>query len=329
MTSFMLNLSLHDPLGVDVQIDSNLDVNVDPDLLIFGNDSSIPLTSTSSTKITKKKPRQILRRNSLLPSPLYEPFATFSSSPITLIAKPSKKTARTRTTISCIFEGTSICLYNRINSQTARTKYMAIDQSFLEGGEGEERLCARSNEWSAFTITILKRSDDFSAGGSWNKKAKEKAKDDDPRTVTYGSDVILTDLITGVSSDRMIVRKVEKNKVLLDAVGPVSQLQKVAFCRIVKSSRGGGLQVQEDGEKTIYLSTETDGGLDLNGDDFVQEDGAKFVPPPSKRKKKDREEDVNDIVEERLVLSYLPATVSGVEEDELEDHSTWTVIGIG
>ncbi|KAF9943774.1 hypothetical protein BGZ70_005461, partial [Mortierella alpina] len=59
---------------------------------------------------------------------------------------PSKKTAKARNVSSCILAGSLVSLFNRINSQTVRTKYMSV----MNGS-----LCAKSSTWSAFTISIV------------------------------------------------------------------------------------------------------------------------------------------------------------------------------
>src|SRR5690606_32021249 len=48
-------------------------------------------------------------------------WATVDSAPVTIISKPSKKTAKTRNISSCILAGGPVSLFNRINSQTVRT----------------------------------------------------------------------------------------------------------------------------------------------------------------------------------------------------------------
>lgn len=74
-------------------------------------------------------------------------WATFDSAPVTIISKPSKKTAKTRNISSCILAGGPVSLFNRINSQTVRTKYMAIDHT---------QLCASNTTWSAFTVNVVR-----------------------------------------------------------------------------------------------------------------------------------------------------------------------------
>ncbi|KAA1468728.1 hypothetical protein DENSPDRAFT_834136, partial [Dentipellis sp. KUC8613] len=142
-------------------------------------------------------------------SPPGRTWATFDSAPITIISKPSKKTAKTRNTASCILGGNPISLFNRINSQTVRTKYMTIDQN---------QLCASNVSWSAFSVNLVIKPGDVHSH---------------PQSpVTYGCEVILTDAQTGISTAPLIIRKVDKGKIVPDDGGPVSQMQKIALQRI-------------------------------------------------------------------------------------------------
>ena len=81
-------------------------------------------------------------------------WATFDSAPVTIISKPSKKTAKTRNISSCILAGGPVSLFNRINSQTVRTKYMTIDHA---------QLCASNVAWSAFNVNVVRRPGGLSA----------------------------------------------------------------------------------------------------------------------------------------------------------------------
>ena len=74
-------------------------------------------------------------------------WAQFESAPVTIISKPSKKTAKTRNIASCILAGGPVSLFNRINSQTVRTKYMTVD-----GGQ----LCASNVSWAAFNVSVVR-----------------------------------------------------------------------------------------------------------------------------------------------------------------------------
>lgn len=75
-------------------------------------------------------------------------WASFDSAPVTIISKPSKKTAKTRNISSCILAGGPVSLFNRINSQTVRTKYMTIDHA---------QLCASNVAWSAFNVNVVRK----------------------------------------------------------------------------------------------------------------------------------------------------------------------------
>ncbi|MBW0500579.1 hypothetical protein O181_040294 [Austropuccinia psidii MF-1] len=159
---------------------------------------------------------------------LLPPFAKFRSTDCSIISKPSKKTAKARNTHSCIFNGSTICLFNRINSQTVRTKYLCVHDG---------QLAARAAQWSAFIIRVVRRAEEAGEDGTPPIMARTLLSSSIPgadRTVTYGSVVELIDFVTGVSSGPLIVRKVEKNIVQRDAVGPVSQMQKLAFSQVHK-----------------------------------------------------------------------------------------------
>ncbi|KAJ1983259.1 hypothetical protein H4R34_001381 [Dimargaris verticillata] len=147
------------------------------------------------------------------------PYATFESAPISIISKPSKKTAKARNISSCILSGSSIALFNRINSQTVRTKFLCVEQGVL---------CARNSTWTSFTISLV------------NPPATHQPGPHRPDAagvpITYGSEVFLTDPVTGVQSEPMIIRKVEKGRLAASALGPVSQMQKIAFQKLTTSS---------------------------------------------------------------------------------------------
>ncbi|KAF5356119.1 hypothetical protein D9756_004055 [Leucocoprinus leucothites] len=139
-------------------------------------------------------------------------WATFDSAPVTIISKPSKKTAKTRNISSCILAGGPVSLFNRINSQTVRTKYMTIDHA---------QLCASNVAWSAFNVNVVRR-----PGGDTQTVAGG------PQPVTYGCEIVLSDTHSGISTSPLIIRKVDKGRVSNDDGGPVSQMQKIALQRV-------------------------------------------------------------------------------------------------
>ncbi|TFK57048.1 hypothetical protein OE88DRAFT_1730471 [Heliocybe sulcata] len=137
-------------------------------------------------------------------------WASFDSAPVTIISKPSKKTAKTRNISSCILAGGPVSLFNRINSQTVRTKYMTIDHGSL---------CASNISWSAFNVNVVRRPPDAPAIGG-------------PQPVTYGSEIILSDTQSGIATSPLLIRKVDKGRIIADDGGPVSQMQKIALQRV-------------------------------------------------------------------------------------------------
>ncbi|KAF8634475.1 hypothetical protein AX15_000915 [Amanita polypyramis BW_CC] len=137
-------------------------------------------------------------------------WASFDSAPVTIISKPSKKTAKTRNISSCILAGGPVSLFNRINSQTVRTKYMAIDHA---------QLCASNVAWSAFNVNVIRRPTDTPPIAG-------------PQPVTYGCEIVLSDTLSGISTGPLVIRKVDKGRVSADDGGPVSQMQKIALQRV-------------------------------------------------------------------------------------------------
>lgn len=137
-------------------------------------------------------------------------WAAFDSAPVTIISKPSKKTAKTRNISSCILAGGPVSLFNRINSQTVRTKYMTIDHA---------QLCASNVAWSAFNVNVVSRPSEAPPVGG-------------PQPVTYGCEIVLSDTHSGISTSPLIIRKVDKGRVSAEDGGPVSQMQKIALQRV-------------------------------------------------------------------------------------------------
>ncbi|KAF9819934.1 hypothetical protein IEO21_01795 [Rhodonia placenta] len=140
-------------------------------------------------------------------------WASFDSAPVTIISKPSKKTAKTRSVSSCILAGGPVSLFNRINSQTVRTKYMTVDSG---------QLCASNVAWSAFNVNVVSRP----------PNASNDPAGPGPQTVLYGSKVILSDTVTGTPTPPLFIRKVDKGRIATDDGGPVSQMQKIALQRV-------------------------------------------------------------------------------------------------
>ncbi|KAF9996787.1 hypothetical protein BGZ80_009635 [Entomortierella chlamydospora] len=166
---------------------------------------------------------------------LPEPYAVFDSAPIAIISKPSKKTAKARNVSSCILTGSLVSLFNRINSQTVRTKYMSVQ-------DGE--FCAKNSTWSSFSVTIVSNGPSNSARIGSPKSHHRQPAIQSSSPITYGAEIVLTETATGVQSDRLIVCKVENGRIQENATGPICQMQKVALMSTERN---------EDGEP-VYLS---------------------------------------------------------------------------
>src|SRR3984957_6845484 len=159
-------------------------------------------------------------------------WASFDSAPVAIISKPSKKTAKTRNISSCILAGGPVSLFNRINAQTVRTKYMTIDHA---------QLCASNVSWSAFNVNVIRRPTEAPPLGmrikfySWTLLIFIMIgvlSSGGPQPVTYGCEIVLSDTHSGISTSPLVIRKVDKGRVSADEGGPVSQMQKIALQRV-------------------------------------------------------------------------------------------------
>jgi recombining binding protein (suppressor of hairless) len=204
-------------------------------------------------------------------------WASFDSAPVSIISKPSKKTAKTRNIASCILAGGPVSLFNRINSQTVRTKYMTIDNT---------QLCASNTLWSAFNVNVVRRpSGSPPAGG--------------PQPVTYGCEILLSDTHSGVTTSSLIIRKVDKGRVSTEDGGPVSQMQKIVLQKI-----------NPDGSRH-YLSASTP----MNGNVASSPTGSSGTHPllfQSARTRNETKDGIHTIFDE--VDDYLCWTIVGISK---------------
>lgn len=252
-------------------------------------------------------------------------WASFESGAVTIISKPSKKTAKTRNVSTCIMNGSSVSLFNRINSQTVRTKYMTVDRA---------ELAASNMSWSAFRIQIL---DDESgnplspagnqAGATSRVGGMNLASSLHPapavlpgnnRPIHYGARVVLTDEATGISSEPLIIRKVDKGKLQKPEPnggggGLVSQMQKIALQRASSNSD------VPDVPTGLYLSA---GRLPLP----VHAADRSAVATSHSQALGD-----GKTVSTAHPLTYqAPRGVGNVANaDEVDDFLCWTIVGIG
>ncbi|KAI9271678.1 beta-trefoil DNA-binding domain-containing protein, partial [Phascolomyces articulosus] len=187
---------------------------------------------------------------------LQQPYVTFFSNPISIISKPSKKTSKARNVSSCITSNSPVSLFNRINSQTVRTKYMTTENG---------QLCAKNSTWTPFDVLVVRQPATQSvdevmsshqqqpqhtsynhnnSNGNNNNNNNNNSNNNNGGNVavTYGCEIVLKDAQTGTTSPPMIIRKVDKGRIAPSACGPVSQMQKIA------------LQLVSDGGPPVYLS---------------------------------------------------------------------------
>ena len=229
-------------------------------------------------------------------------WASFESAPVTIISKPSKKTAKTRNVSTCIMDGGSVSLFNRINSQTVRTKYMTVDRA---------ELAASNASWSAFKIQIL--DDELGLPIELGSTSRTTDLPPTPRPIHYGARVVLTDEATGISSEPLIVRKVDKGKLAKSDGGLVSQMQKIALQRAstnsdVPSSPAG-----------LYLSA-----------------GRLPLPVHSADRSAITTTHIQATSDGKTLATAHPLTYqapragpNGTTADEVDDFLCWTIVGIG
>ncbi|KAI9276446.1 beta-trefoil DNA-binding domain-containing protein [Sporodiniella umbellata] len=182
---------------------------------------------------------------------------TFQSKGIKVISKPSKKRQSVKNMELCIHHGTTISLFNRIRSQTVSTKYLGVSTNQLDNSNGT-CFVSRTGTWDPFVIWIV----DTSCTSENVNRPKNNPNNPDyppspaialqsysPLAIHYNQPVVLQCVTTGLVSPVMIIRKVDKQSLVLggnsvdqrlhqslggecsdETLGdPVSQLHKVAF----------------------------------------------------------------------------------------------------
>lgn len=144
-------------------------------------------------------------------------WSTFHSAPINVISKPARKSVRTRAASPAIASGSVVCLYNRLNSQTVRTKYLGVETGAIEDVSQVEvarRLVARQDGWEGFSIELLARPINDPPTARVNNKSFQTGD----WGIMYGSIVCLRDVNTKLCSDPMLICKVDKGKVELSNI---------------------------------------------------------------------------------------------------------------
>ncbi len=223
-------------------------------------------------------------------------WATLVSGPLTVVSKPSQKTAKARSMTSCLTEHDSISLWVRINGQTVRTKYMK-----LESGETPQ-LTAKTGKWTPFRFDIIRRAAPPAAEAkSARSRFKVYAEDENAAVLTYGSIVVMVDLQSGARSEPVKLVKVERNEAIvgMDKGHPVSELQRVGLVKV-----GEGVEASQGGA-SWYLSAP---GARLGGGELL--DPSVATRAISRRLAKVRKQMPKD-------EEVQPDTLEGVDADEI------------
>jgi hypothetical protein len=186
-------------------------------------------------------------------------WATFLSAPLSVVSKPSQKTAKARSMNSCFALDDSFALWVRIHSQTVRTKYMK-----LENGQNP-CLTTRTNSWTPFRFEVTESASMASDRPSHRERERRPRAND---VLTYGSIGHLVDRQSGVKTEPMRLVKIDKgeNVVGTDHGHPVSDLQRVGFVRLQNG------QDDYTGGSRWYLSAPgaRAGGVELTRNDNNQ-----------------------------------------------------------
>ena len=211
-----------------------------------GRDPNPTDTQHDSTLLQNQK---ISGPSTMQSNPNYvRPWATFISSPLAVVSKPSQKTSKARSMTSCLTTSDSFSLWVRINGQTVRTKYMKLDVG--TGDDAESSLTTRTGQWTPFKFEIVDRARPFDdAGTSMSSDRPSSSRRRAPvlteNILTYGSIGRLVDLQSGIRTETMRLVKIDKNENVVgtDHGHPVSDLQRVGFVRLLIGAddyTGGG-----------------------------------------------------------------------------------------
>lgn len=186
------------------------------------------LESASETQQTEQNETQTQQQTQPPEPP--KPWATFVSEPLTIVSKPSQKTAKARSMASCLSTADAFALYVRVNAQTVRTKYMKMDEV-----DGTPILTARTGKWSPFRFHVISRASPPEPEDKSSRARFKLANDKEAGIITYGSIVQLVDVNTGIRSDPVRLVRVDKNEAVVgeDEGHPVSELQRIGLVRVV------------------------------------------------------------------------------------------------
>ncbi|KAJ2891988.1 hypothetical protein IWW38_003393, partial [Coemansia aciculifera] len=223
-------------------------------------------------------------------------YASLESDSVAIISKPSKKTAKARNQSTCIRAGSLISLFNRINSQTFRTKYLNVDHL-------TNRWVAQSHNWSPLEVVVMAHRDG-------NTPAQLAPEASDCRPLYYGSEIVLVESRRNFRSPPMIIHKVERGRYVENACSPVSQMQKIAL----------QLKPMAPGEPLRFLKADA-GHYGPTGDASAH---ARFDDPDGSP------ELTFETLQDTSTAENRPFGSSQGDDStsELDDAFCWTIVGI-
>ncbi|KAJ2563235.1 hypothetical protein GGH12_002729 [Coemansia sp. RSA 1822] len=216
-------------------------------------------------------------------------YASLESDAVAIISKPSKKTAKARNQSSCIREGSLISLFNRINSQTFRTKYLNVEHN-------TNRWIAQSHNWSPLEVVVV------AAKGAARQPGVAGP-------LYYGSEIVLVESRRNFRSPPMIIHKVERGRLVENACSPVSQMQKIALQ--AKPTAPGAAPRYLKADVGHYSPASSDSSTPARFDDPDGSPELTFESVDSARLSRARARE--------------PPAECGVE---LDDAFCWTIVGI-
>lgn len=170
------------------------------------NPSGLSASSSQQEQQQQQQGQPIIPSNAWL---------TFHTAPINVISKPARKSVRTRAASPAIASGSLVCFYNRLNSQTVRTKYLSVEAPAGGGTAASARkIVARQDGWEGFALELLARPLNDPAVA----RANSRGIPSDDWGISYGSIVCLRDVATDLCSDPMLICKVDKGRVELSSI---------------------------------------------------------------------------------------------------------------